>query len=74
LKYGLIWEKRREGLVEDAEGKGYSVQVGSRIGRMGGVVSKITDKEILVKEEFVGVRGDKVFRENALQLITAGGK
>jgi Tfp pilus assembly protein PilP len=76
LKYvGLIWEKRgARALVEDGEGKGYSVLVGSRIGRMGGVVTRITEKEILVKEEFIGVRGEKVFRENALQLTTAGGK
>ncbi|MBI5905562.1 MAG: pilus assembly protein PilP [Deltaproteobacteria bacterium] len=76
LKYvGLIWAKKgARALVEDGEGKGYSVLVGSRIGRMGGVVTRITEKEILVREEFIGTRGDKVFRENALQLTTAGGK
>ncbi|RJP24686.1 MAG: hypothetical protein C4529_02270, partial [Deltaproteobacteria bacterium] len=76
LKYvGLIWAKNgARALVEDGEGKGYSVLVGSRIGRMGGVVTRITEKEILVREEFIGTRGDKVFRENALQLTTAGGK
>ena len=76
LKFvGVIWTKKGPmGLVEDAEGKGYSVTVGMRIGRAGGVVSRITGKEILVKEEFVGNRGQKVVKESGIQLTTAGGK
>jgi type IV pilus assembly protein PilP len=76
LKFvGVIWTKKgARGLVEDAEGKGYSVTVGTRIGRLGGVVSRITGKEIVVKEEFVGNRGEKIVRENGIQLTTAGGK
>ncbi len=75
LKFvGVIWTKEgARALVEDAEGKGYTVTVGTRIGRSGGVVSRITGKEILVKEEFVGNRGEKVFRESGIQLTTAGG-
>ena len=76
LKFvGVIWTKKgARGLVEDAEGKGYSVTVGTRIGRSGGVVSRITGKEILVKEEFVGNRGEKIVKESGIQLTTAGGK
>jgi Tfp pilus assembly protein PilP len=76
LKFvGVIWTKKGAmGLVEDAEGKGYSVTVGTRIGRSGGVVSRITEKEILVKEEFVGNRGEKILKESGIQLTTAGGK
>ena len=76
LKYvGVIWTKKGAlGLVEDGEGKGYSVTVGTRIGRSGGVVSRITGKEIFVKEEFVGNRGEKIVRESGIQLTTAGGK
>jgi len=76
LKYvGAIWGKKgARALVEDGEGKGYGVTVGTRIGRSGGVVTRITDKEITVREEFVGARGDKITRENTLQLTTAGGK
>lgn len=75
LKFvGVIWTKKgARGLVEDAEGKGYSVTVGMRIGRSGGVVSRITGKEILVREEFVGNRGEKVVKESGIQLTTAGG-
>ena len=76
LKFvGVIWTKKgARGLLEDAEGKGYSVTVGMRIGRSGGVVSRITGKEIFVKEEFVGNRGEKIVRESGIQLTTAGGK
>ena len=72
---GVIWTKKgARGLVEDGEGKGYSVTVGTRVGRSGGVVSRITGKEILVREEFVGNRGEKISRESGIQLTTAGGK
>ncbi len=76
LKFvGVIWTKKgARGLVEDAEGKGYSVTVGTRIGRSGGVVTRITGKEILVREEVVGNRGQMVSRESGIQLTTAGGK
>jgi len=75
LKFvGVIWTKAgARALVEDAEGKGYSVTVGTRIGRSGGVVSRITGKEILVREEFVGNRGEKILKESGIQLTTAGG-
>jgi len=75
LKFvGVIWTKKgARGLVEDAEGKGYSVTVGTRIGRLGGVVSRITGKEILVREVFVGNRGEKIVKESGIQLTTAGG-
>ena len=76
LKFvGVIWTKSgARALVEDAEGKGYTVTVGMRIGRSGGVVSRITGKEILVREQFVGNRGEKIVRESGIQLTTAGGK
>lgn len=75
LKFvGVIWTKKgARGLVEDAEGKGYSVMVGTRIGRSGGVVSRITGKEIFVREEIVGNRGEKIVKESGIQLTTAGG-
>ncbi|MBE0602282.1 MAG: pilus assembly protein PilP [Deltaproteobacteria bacterium] len=71
---GVIWSKAgSSALVEDAEGKGYTVLVGNRIGRSGGVVTRITDKEITVREEFPGAGGKTVARDSVLQLTTAGG-
>jgi Tfp pilus assembly protein PilP len=76
LKFvGVLWTKKGpRGLVEDAEGKGYSVVEGMRIGRSGGVVRRITEKEIIVREEFVGNRGEKIVKDSGIQLTTAGGK
>jgi len=76
LKFvGVIRTKKAvRALLEDGEGKGYSVTPGTRIGRSGGVVSRITDTEILVREEFVGYQGQKVVKETGIQLTTVGGK
>ena len=72
---GIIWSPNvRRALVEDSEGKGYTVTVGTRIGREGGVVTRITEREIFVKEEFRDYTGAKVERENSLKLQTGGGK
>lgn len=71
---GVIWgPKVTRALVEDKEGKGYTVAVGTRIGRSGGVVTRITDKEIVVREEFRDYAGSKVNRDSSLKLETAGG-
>jgi Tfp pilus assembly protein PilP len=76
LKFvGVIWgPKGAYALVEDAEGKGYTVTVGAKIGRGGGTVTRISDGEILVKEEFRDYSGAKVVRESSMKLENSGGK
>ena len=76
LKFvGMIWgPKGAHALVEDAEGKGYTVTVGTKIGRGGGVVTRITDGEIFVKEEYRDYSGRKIMRESSMKLQNAGGK
>lgn len=76
LKFvGVIWgPKGSYALVEDAEGKGYTVTVGTKIGRGGGIVTRITDGEVLVKEEFRDYSGTKIVRESSMKLQNAGGK
>jgi len=72
---GVIWGSDvTRALVEDVEGKGYTVTVGMKIGRGGGVVTRITDGEIFVREEFQDYAGAKVARESSLKLQTGGGK
>jgi type IV pilus assembly protein PilP len=75
LKFvGIIWSPEvTRALVEDSEGKGYTVKVGTKIGRGGGVVSRITDKEIFIREEFRDYAGARVKRESSLKLETVGG-
>ncbi len=76
LKFvGVIWgAKGVLALVEDGEGKGYSVTVGTKIGRGGGVVTRVTEGEILVREEFRDYVGTKSVRESSIKLQNAGGK
>lgn len=72
---GLIWTARGvRGLVEDAEGRGYTVTVGSRLGRGGAVVTRINEKEIVVKESYQDYTGATIVRESPLKLKSAGGK
>ena len=72
---GVIWGgKLTKALIEDPAGTGYAIGVGERIGNSGGVVTQITETEVVVREEFRGVGDRLVTRESSLQLITAGGK
>lgn len=61
-------------LVEDNEGKGYTVKRGTRIGRNGGVVGKITVKEVVIIEEFFDISGRKIRKEKKLALPIPGGE
>jgi type IV pilus assembly protein PilP len=72
---GVIWgAKGTRALIEDGAGIGHSIGVGDRLGRSNGVVTKVTDSEVIVKEEFPGVGGRMVTRESSLQLTSAGGQ
>lgn len=76
LRYvGLIWGvKGPRALVEDAEGKGYTVKVGTRIGRLGGTVLRISEQEITVGEETRDSQGTRLVREVAMKMKTPGGR
>jgi len=76
LKFvGVIWTaKGARALVEDISGKGYTVTVGTKIGRGGGVVTRITDGQIFIGEESREARGARVVREISLKLQNAGGQ
>ncbi len=70
---GVIWGPHTaRALVEDGAGKGYTVTVGTKIGRNGGVVSRITENEIVVREQFRDYTGAKVARVSSLKLHTGG--
>ncbi len=72
---GIIWGlKAPRALVEDSEGKGYTITLGTKIGRSGGVVIRISEKEIVVREEFRDYMGSKVKRDSSLKLQTVGGQ
>ncbi len=58
----------KKAMVQDATGKGFLVQVGTRIGKKGGTVSRIAEKEIIIVEPYRDYRGRKIFREIALKI------
>jgi type IV pilus assembly protein PilP len=47
-------------MVEDPEGKGHVISIGTRLGKRGGVVTRIAGEGIIVTEEFRTPTGDKV--------------
>jgi len=49
-------------MVRDSKGTGHVIKKGTAIGTNGGVVDKITDKEVIIKEEYRDFRGNKKFK------------
>jgi type IV pilus assembly protein PilP len=47
-------------MVEDPEGKGHAIKIGTRLGKRGGVVTRVSTEGIIVTEEFLTPTGDKV--------------
>jgi Tfp pilus assembly protein PilP len=50
-------------MVQDLTGKGYFIQVGTRIGKVGGKVIRISGKEVVIREpfqDFLGRRNSRV--------------
>ena len=57
-----------KGMVEDPDGKGFPVKIGTRLGKRGGVITRITSDGIVVTEEFRTPTGDKVRVPIAIKL------
>lgn len=47
-------------MVEDPDGKGHVITINSRLGKRGGIVTRISNEGIIVTEEFRTPTGDKV--------------
>jgi|GEM_PF-1293472 len=60
----------RMAMVQDPTGKGYFIQVGSRIGKKGGTVVSITDKEVIIEEPYRDFMGRKSSRKTTLKMYT----
>jgi len=66
---GIIWGGfGYTAMVQTSDGKGYTVQRGTRIGNNNGVVSAITEKAVVVEERFTDIYGKKQVREYAKPL------
>jgi hypothetical protein len=59
----MIGPKGNWAMVRDSKGVGHVIQKGKRIGTKGGVVDKITEHEVVIKEEYKDFRGNKQYKE-----------
>jgi Tfp pilus assembly protein PilP len=55
-------------MVRDSKGVGHVVVKGTAVGTNGGVVDKITDKEVIIREEYLDVRGTTRFKDVSKKL------
>jgi type IV pilus assembly protein PilP len=66
---GIIWGGFGYiAMVQTPDGRGYTVQRGTRIGNNNGIVSAITEKAVIVEERFTDMYGKKQVREYAKPL------
>lgn len=55
----IVGPKGNWAMVREAKGTGHVIRVGTPIGTKGGVVHKITEKEVIIREEYRDFRGQK---------------
>jgi Tfp pilus assembly protein PilP len=71
----VIWNvSDPKAMVEDDSGLGYTIGIGTPIGRNGGIVRRIEPDRVIVEEEFVDFYGEKKKKEVVLKLKTEGEK
>lgn len=71
---GIIWGiERPRALVQDPEGVGHVMEVGTYIGKNWGKVTRISAEEVVVTEEYQTIRGDLVVNDIRLALPISDG-
>ena len=69
---GIIWGvDRPRALVEDPEGVGHVMEIGTYIGRNWGKVTQVTSGEVVVTEEYQTIDGELVVNNISMTLPTA---
>jgi type IV pilus assembly protein PilP len=63
--------KIRKAMLQDISGKGYLVQVGTIIGKRGGKIVRIAEREVIIEEPFQDFFGKKIIRQISLKLPKA---
>jgi Tfp pilus assembly protein PilP len=64
----VLTDKENWALVRDSKGDGHVIKAGTAIGRRGGLVIKILEKEVIVREYHVGLRGRETVRDIPIEL------
>lgn len=66
---GIVWGSLgRKGVVETPEGKSYIIRVGTPIGKKGGMVKEITNKEVVILEFTTDYLGKRTSKHTVLKL------
>ncbi len=69
----IVWgELGKMAMLQLPDGKGYSVKEGTKVGPNDGVIKKITFNEVIVRERFMDIFGEKQTREVVLELRPGG--
>ena len=64
----ITTEKESWAMVRDSKGLGHVIKKGTFIGTEGGIVHEITEKEIIIREEYKDFRGNIKYRERTKRL------
>lgn len=71
---GIVWGvERPRALVQDPDGVGHVMEVGTYIGKNWGKVTRISPEEVVVTEEYQTIRGDLVVNDIRLHLPVSDG-
>lgn len=66
---GIVWGGFGYGaVIQTPDGKGYSVRKGTRIGLNNGIISRITNKEVVVQEKYVDIFNESKMRDIVMEL------
>jgi type IV pilus assembly protein PilP len=71
---GIFWSKdsKPNALIQDPDGKGYNVRIGTYVGDRGGIIVGINSKEILVEERTVDILGEPIIKQEKIMLHKSG--
>jgi len=64
----IVGGKGNYAMVKDSKGTGHVIQKGTSIGTNGGFVERITDKEVVIREEFKDFKGTVKYKDIAKKL------
>lgn len=66
---GIIWGGFGYGaVIQTPDGKGYPVRKGTRMGLNNGVISRITNKEVVVQEKYLDIFNERKTRDVVMEL------
>ena len=64
----IVGAKGNYAMVKDSKGTGHVIQKGTAVGTNGGFVDRITDKEVVIREEYKDFKGTVKYKDIAKKL------